>query len=275
MPHLTASGIPVRELGPGELRALEPAAEFDVCGALYNEEGAALRVPAFLTGLAGLLTEQGVRISEHTEVTGFGVTGSAAAGAGRTGRRIEQVQTSAGILRPGCTVLAAGSGSARCARQLGLRLQLQPAKGYSITVATPPGAPGRPVLLSEGKVALTPMGDRLRIAGTLELSGPDRSVSATRLAGIRQTVSAYLPRMGPAQTLETWCGLRPCSPDGLPFLGRAEPYRNLAVACGHGHVGMGLAPASGRLIAQVVTGEQPDIDLAPLRPDRYRRRSQR
>jgi D-amino-acid dehydrogenase len=268
LPHLTGSGIPIRELAPGELDALEPGAEFDVCGALLNEEGAALAVPDFLAGLAGLLAGQGVRICEHTEVTGFEVAGTAGGG-----RRIERVRTTAGTLRPGHTVLAAGSWSVRCARQLDLGLRLQPAKGYSITVATPPGAPSRPVLLSEGKVALTPLGDRLRIAGTLELSGLDRSVSAGRLAGIRQTVSAYLPRMAPSPTLETWCGLRPCTPDGLPFLGPAEGYRNLAVACGHGHVGMGLAPASGRLIAQVIAGEQPDVDLTPLRPGRYRRRA--
>jgi D-amino-acid dehydrogenase len=176
------------------------------------------------------------------------------------------------VLRPGETVIAAGSWSAQCARMLDLRLRLQPAKGYSITIAAPPGAPRRPVLLSEGKIALAPLGDRLRIAGTLELSGLDTAVSGSRVNGIRQTVRSYLPGLDQAHTLETWCGLRPCTPDGLPLLGRAERYRNLSIACGHGHVGMGLAPASGKLIAQLVCGEQPDADLAPLSIERSRRR---
>lgn len=262
VPHLVESGVPVRVLAPGELGALEPDAEFDIHGALYNEEGAALAVPDFLVEFARLLVGLGVRIQPDTDVTGFGVSG----------RRIEQVRTTRGVLRPGQTVIAAGSWSVQCASKLDLRLRLQPAKGYSITIAAPPGGPRRPVLLSEGKVALTPLGDRLRIAGTLELSGLDTAVSASRVNGIRQTVRSYLPRLDRTQTLETWCGLRPCTPDGLPFLGRAEPYRNLSIACGHGHIGMGLAPASGKLIAQLVCGDQPDVDLAPFRIDRYRRR---
>jgi len=265
VPHLVESGVPVRVLAPGELRALEPDAEFDIHGALYNSEGAALAVPDFLIELARLLVALGVRIQPDTEVTGFGVSG----------RRIEQVRTTRGVLRPGQTVIAAGAWSVQCASKLNLRLRLQPAKGYAITIAAPRGAPRRPVLLSEGKVALTPLGDRLRIAGTLELSGLDTEVSSARVNGIRQTVRSYLPGLDQTQTLETWCGLRPCTPDGLPFLGRAEPYRNLLIACGHGHIGMGLAPASGKLIAQQVCGERPDVDPAPFRTDRYRRRRPR
>jgi D-amino-acid dehydrogenase len=265
VPHLLESGVPVRALTPGELRTLEPDVEFDIHGALYNEEGAALAVPDFLVEFARLLTGMGVRILADTDVTGFEVAG----------RRIERVRTTRCVLRPGHTVIAAGSWSVQCARTLGLRLRLQPAKGYSITVAAPPGAPTRPVLLSEGKVALAPLGDRLRIAGTLELSGLDATVSSARLDGIRQTVRSYLPRLDQAQARQTWCGLRPCTPDGLPFLGRAEPYSNLSIACGHGHIGMGLAPASGKLIAQLVAGDQPDVDMAPFRADRYRRRRPR
>ncbi len=87
--------------------------------------------------------------------------------------------------------------------------------------------------------------------------------------GILRTVHACLPRLEKTETLEVWTGFRPCTPDSLPFLGRSERYRNLSVACGHGHIGMGLAPVSGRLIAQVVAGEQPDVDLTPFRVGRY------
>jgi len=103
----------------------------------------------------------------------------------------------------------------------------------------------------------------------------DAGVSQRRVDGILRTVRAYLPRMEPTETLETWSGLRPCTPDGIPYLGRAQPYRNVSIACGHGHIGMGLAPVSGRLIAQVVAGEQPEVDLGPCRIDRYGRNHRR
>lgn len=265
VPQMVASGVPLRVLDPAELRALEPDAEFDICGALYNTEGAALVVPDFLLELARTLDGMGVQVAARAEVVGFGVTG----------RKIEQVQTTRGAFRPGQVVIAAGAWSAQCAGLLDIGLQLQPAKGYSITVTTPRGAPSRPVLLSEGKVAVLPLGDRLRFGGTLELSGSDTAVSGPRVNGILQTVRAYLPHLERTQILETWSGLRPCTPDGLPFLGRAEPYRNLSIACGHGHIGMGLAPASGKLIAQVIAGQPPDADLAPFRIDRYGRLARR
>ena len=84
-------------------------------------------------------------------------------------------------------------------------------------------------------MALTPLGDRLRLGGTLELSGMSIAVSRQRVEGILKTVRAFLPRLEPTETVEVWSGLRPCTPDGLPLLGRAEPYRNLSIASGHGH----------------------------------------
>jgi D-amino-acid dehydrogenase len=259
VPQAVAHGVPLRILGPGELRALEPDVEFDVCGALYNEDGAYLHVPDFVVEFARTLEGMGVEIQAQTEVVGFEVAD----------HKVEQVRTTRGDLGPREVVIAAGTWSAECARKLDVRLELQPAKGYSITVRTPRNAPRLPVLLGEGKVALTPLGDRVRFGGTLELTGMDSAVSRRRVDGILRTVHAYLPRLESTETLETWSGFRPCTPDGIPFMGRAEPYRNLSVACGHGHIGMGLAPAGGRLIAQIVAGEQPDVDPAPFRIGRH------
>jgi len=260
VPGAVAAGVPLRILDRPALRALEPDADFDVCGAVYNEEGAGLHVPGFLTEFARMLAGTGVHICADTDVVGFEVAGGA----------IRKVRTTGGDFAPAETVIAAGAWSGECARKLDIRLLLQPARGYSITVKAPQGSPRRPVLLSEGKVALMPFGDRLRIAGTLELSGLNGAPSRRRPNAMMATVGAFLPRLDCTETIQTWSGLRPCTPDGLPFLGRARPYSNLSVACGHSHIGMGLAPASGRLIAQVLTGEQPDMDLAPLRIERYR-----
>jgi D-amino-acid dehydrogenase len=257
------SGVPLRVLTPAQLRELEPDAEFDITGALYNEDGAALRVPDFVREFARTLEGMGAEILSQVEVTGFEVTGG----------MITRALTPHGDLRPREVIIAAGAWSAACARMLDVGLPLQPVKGYAVTVMAPHGKPQRPVVLTEAKAALMPMGDRLRCAGILELSGRPGHVSARRVAGLMRMVGAYLPRLKNTPTLETWSGLRPCSPDGLPFLGRAERYSNLSVACGHGHIGMGLAPVSGELLAQMISGKQPAMDLAPFRISRYDARS--
>jgi D-amino-acid dehydrogenase len=259
LPAMVDRGVPLRALTLAELRSLEPDADFDIRGALYNEEGAFVRVPRLIVEFARLLVESGVEILSEAEVTGFDSSGG----------QVDLVRTTHGTFRPGHVVIAAGAWSAQCARKLGVRLTLQPVKGCSITVRAPRNGPRRPVLLAEGRVAITPLGDQLRFAGVMEVSGMNPAVSARRIAAVRRIVRAYLPRMTSTETVETWSGLRPCAPDSLPFLGRAEPYRNLYIAAGHGQMGMGLAPAGGELVAQVIAGEQPDLDLAPFRIDRF------
>lgn len=256
VPDAVARGIPLRVLTRAELSELEPGTEFDIYGALYNEEGAFLRVPEFTAGLGRTLTAGGVQIHEQTSVTGF--TGA-----------VDSVRTTRGEFRPGAVVIAAGAWSAACAAMLGIRLTLQPVRGYSITVQAPPGGPRRPVLLAEGRAAVSPFGDQVRFAGVLEIAGMGRPPSPRRSDGLRRIVGGYLPELARARAVQTWSGLRPCTPDSLPFLGRAEAARNVFVAAGHGAMGMGLAPAGGLLIAQAVAGQQPDLDLKPFRLDRF------
>lgn len=264
LPQAVERGVPVRVLGTGELRELEPGVDFDIHGALFNAEGAALEVPGFLTAFAAALAAMGVRFAPRVQVTGFKVTAN---GAG--GREISTVRTTGGDFAAGEVVIAAGAWSARCARLLGVGLALQPAKGYTVTVAAPPGAPRLPVLLSEGKVALMPLGGQIRFGGTLELAGLSTSVSPKRVEGIVATVRSYLPGLAIGADQQVWSGLRPCTPDSLPYVGRVRPYQNLSVSCGHGYIGMGLAPATGKLIAQVIAGQQPDIDPTPFRVGRF------
>ncbi|HEV7652646.1 MAG TPA: FAD-dependent oxidoreductase [Actinophytocola sp.] len=250
-------GVPLRILDPGSVAELEPDVELDICGAVYNEEGAYLRVPAFLTELAASLADAGVDVRPHTEVTGFEVAGHA----------VRRVRTNRGDLRPGQVVLAAGAWSAAVARGLDLGLLLQPIRGHAATVAGV--SPRRPVTLGEEQVALAPVGDGLRIGGGRGLVGLDRTTSPDRVAAMLRAAGRYLPALRGATPGAVWSGLRPCSPDSLPFIGRAGRYDNLHVACGHGHIGMGLAPAGGRLLAQLVAGEPPDVDPAPFRVGRY------
>lgn len=260
VPLAVSRGVPLRVLSEADLRSLEPLADFDIAGALFNAEGATLRTPDFVLEFAGLLRRMGVEIVAQARVTGFGARHGA----------VSQVRTSAGDFTPREVVIAAGAWSARLARLLGIRLLLQPAKGYTVTIDTPPAAPRLPIVLSEGKVAVMPLGDRLRVGGTLELGSGDTKVSRRRLDGITSTVRSYLPGLSfDAAPPRVWAGVRACTPDSLPFLGRGEPYRNLSIACGHGYIGMGLAPVSGKLIAALIAGEPPEIDVAPFRTGRF------
>ncbi|MEU4817218.1 FAD-dependent oxidoreductase [Micromonospora aurantiaca] len=261
IPAATARGVPLRELDRAELARLEPGVDFAVAGTLLNEEGAALRIPAFLVALARALRARGVDVVTGAEVRDFEVTG----------RRVRAVRTARGELRPAEVVIAAGVWSAACARMLDVGLTLQPAKGYTVTLPAGPGTPTRPVLLSEGKVAVMPLGDRVRVGGTLELSGLDTSVSPRRVDGILHTARRYLPALDTGRRLDVWSGLRPCTPDSLPLIGRADGYDNVSVATGHGHIGMGLAPAGGRLLAQLVSGAEPDLPLETFALDRFRK----
>jgi D-amino-acid dehydrogenase len=259
LPRAVASGVRLRVLEPEELRQLEPDAEFDIAGALYNEGGGFLRVPDFVVSLARTLTGMGVHLVENCAIADFEVTG----------RTVRGVRTDQGEFRPREIVVAAGSWSPMLARLLDLDLELQPVRGHTITVRRPDNGPRGLVLLVEGTVAVRPFEDQLRYGGDMVLAGMNTSVSRRRVARVLRTVRAHLPAMQPTETLQVWTGLRPCTPDSLPFIGRAPAYDNVTVAAGHGHNGMGLTPVGGLLTAQVLAGSPPAMDLAPFRVDRY------
>ena len=121
-------------------------------------------------------------------------------------------------------------------------------------------------------MAVTPRGEALRFAGTLEIAGLATEISPARVRGIIDAVGRYYPDFGPADFsgIEPWCGLRPCSPDGLPYVGRSARCANLVVATGHAMLGMTLGPITGQLAAEILSGEEPRLDVRLLSPDRYR-----
>ena len=157
------------------------------------------------------------------------------------------------------------------AREIGLNLSLEPAKGYSITIPMEKPPTQTPLLLSEAKVAVTPMGKTLRLAGTLELAGTDLTINERRVDAIRKSVPAYFAGLAEQQLAngQVWSGLRPCSPDGLPYLGPFADCSNLLTATGHGMIGMSLSPITGKLISEIVSGKKPAVDISALSPDRW------
>ena len=165
-------------------------------------------------------------------------------------------------------VLCAGSWSPPLARQLGLRLPMQPGKGYSLTLERPRRSPRACAVLSEARVSMSPMNGALRFGGTMELAGLDESINPIRVRGIIDAVQRYFPdfRAQDFAGIQPWRGLRPCTPDGLPYVGRSARVPNLVVATGHAMMGVSLGPVTGKLVADALQG---GVNLEQLSPDRY------
>jgi D-amino-acid dehydrogenase len=246
---------------------LEPALRMDVAGAVYFPLDCHLSPGKLMAALIGQLTRAGVAFSWETRVQGF---------IERNGR-IAAARTSRGDLVADEYVLAGGVWSSELARELGLRLPMEAGKGYSLTLDAPPRLPRLCAILSEARVAMTPMGASLRFGGTMELAGVDTAVDLARVRGMAESVARYLPDF-PARTFRTiraWCGLRPCSPDGLPYVGRWPEPANLVAATGHAMMGVSLGPITGKLVAAILSDEVPSITLDGVRPDRFASRQER
>ncbi len=260
--HLLSSyGLEIDTLSQNGLAEALPGLKLNALGGLHFRQDAHLTPGKFVRSLADHIARLGVTVLTQAEVTGFKIEEE----------RISIVHTTRGDLAAGEVVLTAGSWSPALGKLVGVRLPIQPAKGYSVTLRRPSDWPETPFMLSESRVAITPMGDMLRIGGTLELAGMDHTINHRRVNAITRAVSGYVPAfdIGTHEILETWCGLRPCTPDGLPFLGRVPDIRNLIVAAGHAMIGVSLGPVTGKLVKQIMANEQPDIDLDPLRLDRF------
>jgi D-amino-acid dehydrogenase len=262
-------GIEVKILNDVDIHTLEPNLRVNAIGGVFYPQDAHLIPARFVRELARHIEKKGVKIYTTTEALGFEISTSSIR---RTsGCKVTAVKTTRGDFVADEVVLAGGAWSPGIARELRLKLPIQPAKGYSITVKRPEKCPTIPLSLAEAKVGVTPMGETLRFAGTLEMAGLDFSVNQRRVDAILRAVPDYLPDIHPAnlELIEIWRGLRPCTPDGLPFLGRSRMYENLTVAAGHAMIGVSLGPITGSLVSQIVGREEPSIDLTALNVERF------
>jgi len=227
----------------------------------------------FFPGDAQLIPDQFVRqLARHLETNGIHLlTSVEVLGFETSGRKVTRVKTTRGDISVEEVILAGGSWSAEMARELRIKVLMEPAKGYSVTYKRPPIFPSVPLAMAEAKVILTPMSDMVRFAGTLELSGFDMSINQRRLQAILKAVTAYFPDIdtNALELIEIWRGLRPCSPDGLPYLGRPRRYDNVIVATGHGMKGISLAPITGKIVAQLASDQMPAMDLTACSVERF------
>ncbi|GAB2494716.1 NAD(P)/FAD-dependent oxidoreductase [Arenimonas alkanexedens] len=262
LPLLAELGIRAQVLDGAALAADEPALRPGLAGAIHFPGDAQLRPDRYTAELARVVREAGGVIEEGVLVGGLE--------RGRNG--IDAVQTSEGRRSGGKVLLAMGAWSPRFGQMLGLDIPVQPGKGYSITYDRPALVPRRPLVLKERSVCVTAWDDGFRLGSTMEFSGYDDRLNATRLAALERGASEYLQSPPGGERRETWCGWRPMSVDDLPLLGRSPKHSNLWLATGHGMMGMGMAAGTGRLMADLMVGRAPAIDPAPYAPSRFQGR---
>jgi D-amino-acid dehydrogenase len=187
----------------------------------------------------------------------------------REGQRASLLTTE-GAMEGEQIVVAAGVRSRELLRPLGLKLPLEGGKGYSLTFPCRPVPLTWPVLAEEAHLALTPLQEGLRVTGVLQLSGSDAAVDPHRLARVLEQARRCLPGLEPPETQRIWRGLRPCTPDGLPLIGRLGRWPNLWIATGHANLGMTLGPITGLMMADLLAGRATTPEASTLSPERFR-----
>jgi D-amino-acid dehydrogenase len=253
-------GLTAAMLTAAEVQAMEPQTKLNIRGALYFQCDTHLYPQKLMQGLRQVLEKRGVEFRPSAPVTGFVKQGTA----------VQKVITSQSVYDADLVVMATGSWTPELVRQLGIRIPLVPGRGYSVTLEDSPFQLNYPAVLQEGRVAITPMdGNKIRFGGTMEITSIKTPPRMNRVRGILESVQRYLPEFNipvPAEK-DVWYGYRPCSADGLPYIGRIKD--NVLLASGHAMIGLSLGAGTGKLIAALANHETPDVDLAPFDPLRF------
>lgn len=254
-------GLSVTTLNKSELHNLEPVFSEDVIGAVHYKCDSHTTPNQFMSSMKTWLQSHGVNFLLNQEVTGFEIINN----------NIISVKTSTSILGADEFVLASGSWTSILASKLNLNIPIQGGKGYSLDVNRPTGIT-IPAILVEAKTAITPMHNFTRFAGTMEFSGNNTVIRKERVNAISKAVKSYYCTLEitDSEKAKTTSGLRPMSPDGLPFIGKTNRYNNLTIAAGHAMMGWSLGPITGKLVSEIITKQKESVALYPFSPERFK-----
>jgi D-amino-acid dehydrogenase len=252
-------GVDSRLLDGATLARAEPALHEGLAGAIEFPDDAQLRPERYTAELARRVRELGGEILEGIEATGLMLEAGAVAG----------VATAQGMQRGREVLVALGPWSARFLAPYGLRLPIQPGKGYSQTYSSPELVPNMPLVIREHSVCVTAWQGGFRLGSTMEFSGYDASLNDQRLAALERGAREFLREPVGPELRERWFGWRPMTWDDLPLLGRAPRLDRLWLATGHGMMGMGMSAVSGEMLAQMICGRETELDPAPYSAGRF------
>lgn len=240
------------------LQSVEPALKPGIAGAWHYMTDAHLRPDKLMAAWRRCLLAQGVELIEQCELIDLSAQG----------RVVKSLTTSRGELSADQVIIAAGAWSRDLRKLLRVPIAIQPGKGYSLTMSRPKICPRIPMLFEEHHVAITPMASGYRIGSTMEFAGFDNRLRPDRLKLLRHGAETYLREPFGEGPCEEWFGFRPMTPDSLPLLGRVPAFDNLYLAAGHGMLGVSMSPATGKLLAEMLTGQVPHVDPLPYAVDR-------
>lgn len=259
MELVARNGVTGRLMLEEEARAFEPSLTKRFKGGVFFDQEAHAEPLQVTQTLAHEAKKLGCQILSKTEVIDFVIGGNG----------IKAARTTRGIFEADQFVLATGSWSRQMGQTLRLRIPVLGGKGYAI-ITDPLGPnPQRPLMLVEKKVAVTPRDGTLRLAGTLELVNQDETFTTRRVEAIVRGAREFMNVPEQIKYHEIWRGLRPCTPDGVPVIGRTSKYQNMLIATGHQMLGLQSATGTGKLVADLALGRTPDVDPRPFRADRF------
>ncbi|WP_193211514.1 FAD-dependent oxidoreductase [Luteolibacter marinus] len=254
-------GIDAEVLDAAGVARLDPSVTMDLAGAVHFPQDCHLDPARFMRSMRRRVADLGGELVSGIEIESVEMSQGKVAALAGGGHRFSGGQF----------VFAGGSWTPGLLRQLGLKLPLQAGKGYSLTLSGPPELPRCCSIFVEAKVAVTPMGGRLRFAGTMEVGGLDLSVDPARVRGIVKSVNSYFPKFNESdfEGVQPWAGLRPVSPDGIPYLGKVPGVENAIAATGHAMMGLSLGPVTGSLATGLLTGDVPFRSIEAMAPGRF------
>ncbi len=257
-----ALGIPARVLSAEETRNMDPNIEMDIIGSTYFPKDAHLHPGSLLNKLKERMRERSVTFRYNTNIVGIREEKNKADGV---------VAADGEVIEGTKIILCPGAWTPKLADNTGLVLPMQAGKGYSITLGNPESLPEICALLSEAKVSMTPMYGKLRFGGTMEIVGIDTTINPVKLNALKKSACSYFPEftMEDFEGQETWVGLRPISPDGLPYVGSISRYNNVYVSTGHAMMGMSLGVISGKIVSQLILEGEAGLEHPLIDPDRY------
>jgi D-amino-acid dehydrogenase len=254
-------GLDVDILKTEELSAMEPGVDMNVLGAVHYKNDAHLLPQQLITQLIRYLKSVGVQFMVQHEVRDVQTRENS----------ISKIITDKGEIEGDVFVFAGGAWLAELLAKLNIRMSLMPGKGYSFTNETPVKRLNIPAILCEAKVAITPMKTSMRYGGTMEIGSVNNRVNMKRVEGIVDAVQNYFPGLEQSMPAadSVWYGFRPCSPDGLPYIGRSKKFSNLFIAGAHAMMGLSAGPATGKIITDLVNEKDPTIDISLFDPARF------
>ncbi|WP_370176356.1 NAD(P)/FAD-dependent oxidoreductase [Leeuwenhoekiella palythoae] len=253
-------GLPARMLSAEEVQQKMPNAKLDIKGAAFYECDHHTTPGEFMEELKTLLQAKGVQFVKNEKVTDFDSSSDT----------LSNVKTASGkTFVADEVILATGAWAGELNKKLGLKILMQAGKGYRINSTTETGIT-LPSILCEAKVAVTPMNGFTRFAGTMEIAGINHNINKARVEAIAEAVPRYFNNVviSEQEKDEAQCGLRPVTPDGLPYIGRPSKWKNLTIAAGHAMMGWSLGPGTGLLVSEIIDGKKASLDLSVYNPDR-------